>query len=425
LGTRSFITIRSLKDGAEQRLDATSIKRWRNHSAFFNGEAVEVQLHVSAGDQDVFFEISEVFVGERGVGEPPVSGVSERASDADTEAVCGTDNRVASADAAVGRIVPVGCTGWIVSNGVHLTAGHCAGPDMETLEFNIPASNADGTINHPRPENQFPINQESITFANDGVGADWTVFDVDANDTGLRPVESQKAFYRMSRDSVAGTFRITGYGLDGPADCFGDLIQSGCSPPPPPTPLRNADSQTQQTDAGGNRGEVGSGARVSFRYEVDTQRGNSGSPIVEDGRRVAVGIHTNGGCSADGGTNAGTSFENDDLEEAIQTLPGQNIVYVDKAHPAKTKSGTVLRPFEYLGDTLGAVPTGGTISIVAGSYRGPTTLSRAMTLTAPVGAVTITAPGSTPPASCPSGQRCCEPLGTGCSLCVPQNASCP
>jgi hypothetical protein len=49
--------------------------------------------------------------------------------------------------------------------------------------------------------------------------------------------------------------------------------------------------------------------QTALRYTVDTQGGNSGSPvIVEGGGNVAIGIHTHGGCSATGGSNAGTGF---------------------------------------------------------------------------------------------------------------------
>lgn len=263
------------------------MKQWQQKSAFFNGEAVEVEHHVSPDDKGVFFEIGEVMVGERvgagaRAGEPP-----RQALQPDTEAICGgSDDRVASSDPAVGRIVPAGCTGWIISNGAYLTAGHCA-DQLETLEFNVPASDDDGTINHPALKDEYPINQRNVDFRNDGVGNDWAVFEVNPTDTGLRPVHAQKAFYRMSRDSDPETFRITGHGVDGPPDCFGSSRQPGCTPPRPPTSLRNADSQTQQTHTGRNRGESGGGAQVTFRYEVDTQGGNSGSPIIVEGTAVA------------------------------------------------------------------------------------------------------------------------------------------
>jgi hypothetical protein len=62
---------------------------------------------------------------------------------------------------------------------------------------------------------------------------------------------------------------------------------------------------------------------------------------------------------------------------------------VDKGHPIATKDGTIFRPFATLTEAISAVPAGGVVSIVAGSYSGGVTLNKAMTLTAPVGAVII------------------------------------
>lgn len=40
-----------------------------------------------------------------------------------------------------------------------------------------------------------------------------------------------------------------------------------------------------------------------LRDDVDTQGGNCGSPVIVSVTETAIGIHTNGGCSAAGGTN--------------------------------------------------------------------------------------------------------------------------
>src|SRR5437016_1296957 len=42
LGRASFLTVTSLYDGAQQRLDADAFAQWKNTSAYFNGEAVEI-----------------------------------------------------------------------------------------------------------------------------------------------------------------------------------------------------------------------------------------------------------------------------------------------------------------------------------------------------------------------------------------------
>ena len=374
LGERSYIVITSRLDGASQRLDTQALEVWGDSSAYFNGDAVEIELHVAPGEPGVFFKIKEVTVGEW----------SERAA---IESICGsTDDRTSTPDNREGRIVPIGCTAWIISNGAYLTAGHCTGSDMTTLEFNVPASLPDGTIQHPPPEDQYPIISGSVVSHNGGLGNDWAVFDCGPNTTtGLTPVESQGNFFRVSRDvsTAGGTVRITGYGLD--------------NIPPGTTGGYNSDSQTLQTHSGPYYGEVYQGPSDSYhRYEVDTMGGNSGSPIIRD-TITAIGIHTDAGCSSSGGYNKGTSFENDSLENAINTFPGNNVRYVDNIHPGSTpRNGTVMRPYETVTEAVNAVPSGGIVSIVRGTYSaaaGNTFIAgadgKAMLFQAPVGSVII------------------------------------
>lgn len=204
----------------------------------------------------------------------------------------------------------------------------------------------------------------------------------------------------MSRDLDSEEFRITGYGVDGPPPCFGSVNQPDpvCQPPNP-APAQNADNRTQQTHLGGNNGEVGTGANVRFEYEVDTQGGSSGSPIiviVPGGDNIAVGIHTTGGCSATGGENFGTSFENDNLESALRDFSGfgADVRHLDNGHliDQSLQDGTIFRPFDALAEAVDSVPAGGLISIVAGTYAGfigGTIIDKPMTLRAPVGTVTL------------------------------------
>ncbi|MCH6587394.1 MAG: hypothetical protein IH805_03655, partial [Proteobacteria bacterium] len=128
--------------------------------------------------------------------------------------------------------------------GAFLTAGHCVGASLQTLQFNVPPSDANGTINHPGTEDQYPIEALANIESSTGFGDDWGVFNAFANSNGELASKRQGAFYRMSRDSNPATIRITGYGVDGPPPNFGN---------PPP---RNADSQTEQTDAGPSAGET-------------------------------------------------------------------------------------------------------------------------------------------------------------------------
>ncbi len=388
LGEKSYVMITSLEDGGRQRLDARSMPQWRNRSAFFNGEAVTVELFVQPGESGIFFTIKTVYYGEPGAGsvdESPAAAEDEP----QPEDICGSDDRVRTIDPAVGRFVffdvfnnmIAKCTAFIVSNGAHLTAGHCfqradyGDPDL--LEFNVPLSDANGDPNFADPDDQYPVDLSSYTRHENGRGDDWAIFACNPNsNTGLLPVQRQHDFFRMSKDSSPSTIRITGYGKDD-----------------------GSDNRVLQTDTGPYLGEHGSGSRVEVEYQVDTRSGNSGGPVIIDGTETTIGIHTHGGCDPGNGEgNHGTSFENDTLEAAIQGFRGNNVVYVDVGHPISSsmEAGTVLRPYDTIPEAAAAVPDGGVISIVSGNYTkaaGNTFVlgsdGKGMLLEAPVGSVTI------------------------------------
>ena len=291
LGNGSYIQIKSLLDSSTQHLNAKTLLEWYNTSAFFNGNAVEVKLFVEPNDVDIYTEINEVIAGE----------YLEKATG--IESICGIDDdRVRSFNNAVGRIIQVGCTGWIVSNGLHVTAGHCIGSGTSVLQFNVPNSLPDGTIQHPPAKDQYSIDQQSIVYQNGGLGNDWAVFKVFNNsETGLQPIEAYKVSFSVAQGLTSNKFRVTGYGVDGPAPYFGSS-----SP-------RNSDSQTQQTHVGSNINSSG----TIIRHTADTQPGNSGSPIIDENTGSAVGVHTNGGCGSTGGSNSGTSTYNSNFWSAL------------------------------------------------------------------------------------------------------------
>jgi hypothetical protein len=382
LGAESFLTITALKDGGQQRLDAVSMVHYRSSSVYFNGDAVEVALHVAPQDRGVYVRMNEITVGEW-VGGQPIP-----------KHLCSGDSRVSSTVDAVGRIVDVNaggdtvatCTGFIVSNGTHLTAGHCRTYNiMDIIQFNVPSSLSDGTIQHPGGDDQYSINFSSIVWDDDtngtncpGVdcGQDWAVFACHPNSsTGLLPVQAQGLFYRMSRDDTPDYLDVTGYG--------DDYVPVGS------TGFFNSDNYTQQTDWGDYVREViEANDDVVVEYLVDSRPGNSGSPVIPLGYVKTIGIHTDGGCNRPDTGNFGTSFENDSLEVAIHTFPGDNVVYVDY-YTYSNRDGTVLRPYETVFDAYKNAPSGSIISIVSGIYSETITITRPITLMAPVGTVVI------------------------------------
>jgi V8-like Glu-specific endopeptidase len=371
LGKLSYIIITSLEDGGHQLLNAKSLAHSQNSSVYFNGDTVEVALHVAPGEKDIFFRIEEITVGEW-VG-------LER--DSSNDGLCGDDTRVSSTDPRVGRIMPGGCTGWIISNGAILTAGHCAGGgvNMALLEFNVPPSDCDGTINNPSSEDRYFIDQTSIVFSQVNFGNDWAVFKCKPDAvTGLLPVQAQGAFYRVSLDENPTNVRVTGYGTDN--------TPTGC------TSNFNSDSQTQQTDSGPFLREmVQNPSDVYIEYAADSTLGLSGAPVINLSNDITIGIHngTVERCNPPGSGNRGTSFKNDSLANAIQTFPGANVVYVDKEHPVVQEDGTIFRPYDTVTEGVNSVPSDGIVSIVIGSYNETITITKALTMVAPVGTVII------------------------------------
>jgi V8-like Glu-specific endopeptidase len=270
LGQESYIIITSLYDGYWQKLSSVSMSQWNNHSAYFNGSGVEIRLFLAPLDQQVFVNIDEVIVGEWYEPDPFYS-------------ICGpTDDRIPSNQPATSRLLTVGCTAWIIPNGKIASAGHCLAGSTTIIEFNVPPSLPNGTIQHPGPEDQYSVNVSTKVFTNGGVGNDWGVFEVYPNSiTNLMPKEAQSAYWTLVQDLGPDSIRITGYGVD-----------DGTA------------NQTQQTHVGPNWGSSG----TTMRYRTDTMGGNSGSPVIDALNNVCVGVHTHGGCTSSGGNNSGTSL---------------------------------------------------------------------------------------------------------------------
>ena len=311
-GTASFLRITSMEDGHVQRLDPVSIEQWYLSSAYFNGNGVwvEVVAQPGTGSNRVVLRELEVGLGWSTPGEPDGEG--------DTQ--CGpVDDREPSSDPRVSRLMPVACTSWMIDDcgKCHLSAGHCAG-FITTIQFDVPFSNANGSLVNPPPSKQYSIDQQSIQL-NNVYGNDWVYFGTFPNsNTQLTAYEAQgAAFELVDPPAPAGaTIRITGHGTDS-------------------TP-NSTYNQVQQTSSGPM---VGAGTALS--YQTDTQGGNSGSPIIWEQTDQAIGVHTNGGCSTGGGgSNSGTPITVGALQLALENPLGVCL------------SGSISGPFTDLGGNL-------------------------------------------------------------------------
>jgi hypothetical protein len=266
------------------------------------------------------------------------------------------------------------------------------------MEFNVPPSRSDGFPTMASLADQYPITQ--WTYQDEGVGDDWCVYRIGsaADNSGKRAHIAQGFFHMSPRvPPEDATMRVTGYGLDNiPAGAYIDDDTPCCDSDNDDECENNCNmtSRTQQTATG--RFDELSGE--TLEYEVDTMPANSGSPVIRESTGHAVGIHTAGGCGdiVAGDENHGTWFGDPPLYAALNSYLGANTVFVDWADVSVNQFGTSIFPARTV--TLGVqlVPNGGTVQIVEGNYRaadGNTFTAgsgnKAMTLTAPVGMVTI------------------------------------
>lgn len=288
-GNGAELRIYSVQDGALQIMNAIELERWRGSTAYFNGDAVQIEVWAHGGTGTSRVQVDAIEFG--------LTPTSEGRS------ICGNiDDRQSSTDPRSGRLLPVGCTAWLIDDcaGCFLTAGHCTG-NIQVVQFNVPLSTSSGSIQHPGPEDQYPVDASSVqSNGGQGVGNDWAYFGTFSNGTtGLTAIEAQGPGFTLSAPPSAGsaTIRITGYGVTDPRDQF---------------------SQTQQTHTGG----LVTSTSTTVQYTADTTGGNSGSPVIWDNTGLAVGIHTHGGCSASGGQNSGTSFSRPELQNALASPQG-------------------------------------------------------------------------------------------------------
>lgn len=208
---------------------------------------------------------------------------------ANARTICGSlDDRIESNDPAVARaqqfISPrnAGCTLTMIGKTCAITAGHCKSV-LEEAHFNTPPS-ADGNGTRSKPEDIYEVDASTIVAMNNGIGKDWAVLRLRANNiTGKLPGEAQ-GFYNVAIDApIAGrgtSLRIVGYGRDSERD-------------------KTFSQQINTSIEFYTRGQA-------LYHRVDTMGGNSGSSIINEDTDEVVAIHTHGGCRSSGGYNAST-----------------------------------------------------------------------------------------------------------------------
>lgn len=334
---------------AIHRLDARELRSWNNTSAYFNGDRLRVTLRVPEGTRGSY-RIEQV------IADDPAALRSTDSDRSDVGIPIGIDERAYIKDLRIGRTAPAGCTAWLTSTGLGLSAGHCYNPNnsrFSVIQFNVPPSLSDGTIQNPPPRDQFPV--RSITAStgapDPAFGDDWLVFTIDAKVYAPDGAGNERPFFRLAAPpTVASTQlgQITGYGVY----------------PAPRSGPWDARNRTEQTNVGQFNGICTSGnGNQALAYLIDTAPANSGSPVFLPATGVAIGIHTTGTRSSMGGTcttapsNYGTPSTDANLLAAITSMvKGTNGVatFVDFAQPTTDPvgAGTPLNPYRDLSTAL-------------------------------------------------------------------------
>ena len=252
----STIRMTSLRDGETQELDSDGIAMWSYASAYFNGDTVMIELVAGPKTGRNRFVLDKV---ARQMVNQPIGGCTFPCG------ICGDDDRVSSNEDWSGRFLPAGCTASVWNEDSCLvSAGHCIFGAM-TVQFNVPASNPDCSINNPPVADQFPI--LATIFSNGGVGNDWAVMTTGTNNLGQTIFERYGLLRAIasSPPAVGETLGVWGFGIDDQCTL----------------------SQTQQT----HTAEVDSVSGSFFEHTVDITCGSSGSSAIRNNEILGIVTH--------------------------------------------------------------------------------------------------------------------------------------
>lgn len=290
----AMLRLTSLADGASQDLGPAQMAAWSGAPAYFNGDAVRVELLVRGSPSLTRSAFAHIAYAE-------ALSVSYAA-----RAICDTvDDRVLDADPIVARIWPVGCTSTIIqdANGGFLTAGHCGPASGSVVQFNVPLSSSTGAATSPPPADQFPVDFASVQRVSLGVGNDWSYFGALTNSTTLTASQRQgpgATLLPAAPVAVGAPLRIAGFGV-----------------------VSSPVSLTWNSVLKTHDGPLVSVTGNQVKHRVDTTGGNSGSAIMLDSgpngaSRAIIGIHTHAGCGTTAtSANNGTAIEHPDLQAAL------------------------------------------------------------------------------------------------------------
>ena len=254
----SSVRVTSLADGEVQDLDAADMMLWKNSTAYFNGDTLRVELIAAPATFN-----NTISLGSLAMERLPA------AHDRGGCGICGPDDRTPSSVQWAARMMPVGCSATIYNTyNCFVTAGHCLN-GADVLQFNVPASNTNCSLNNPPVADQFPV--IAADGVNTGVGGDYGAMKSGENNLGQTPYERYGIFVPLANSiPSSGTATVNGFGVD--EECVR--------------------TQTQQF----HDGPINGTSSTTIFYDIDITFGNSGSSILHNGQIIGVVTHCSGSC---------------------------------------------------------------------------------------------------------------------------------
>ncbi|MBD0254411.1 MAG: T9SS type A sorting domain-containing protein [Cytophagales bacterium] len=407
LGENSYLLLEAA-DGASQEMRRADLENRDYRSANINADRVKVSMIAAAGERNTI-RISQIKVNDRKAEAGKNQGASTMA-----DQLPGQAGRTAFLDLnaypyakAVGRFTNgthTFGTGWIAANGAIVTEKYNVLDDLDLIEFNVPPSNGDGTVNHPAPADQYPLNKaktkgkylegtkyflgylvEHLMIKKyDGSGKNYTigsymVIEALPNHTGKRPGERIGQYFQVTRHPSGGI--MDGLKLD--------MFHYGGSAGTVSQTLRKMtmvaeDPQQVLTDVNDKDRFLVYNTPLPLAGWWSTNM--QGAPLTYEGSNVVVGIHSHGYYTS---PSLGSGFRNDDMRSDLSNFFSSAMTYVDRESYWTSTTGEIDKPYLKVKDGIAHAPNGAVVSIARGTYSETFVSSKPVILRAPVGKVII------------------------------------
>lgn len=419
LGDKSYLLLEGA-DGAQQRLDARALENWHNTSAYFNGGQVKISVHQANGESPVAFKLKEVKVSEEiaaaNIQQMHGASLNTQASTSDA-AQMQSDIPYGK---AIGRLTNgnrVGGAGWIAPNGAIVTSRRgyqlIEESGFDIIEFNVPLSDKDQSVNHPAPEDQYPLKMDGAVYTSRHVqikrdiggpyhlesALGFAVIEALPNSTGLTPGERQNEYFLIALNPDEGSIESEDIYVDifsytGLFDIYleSDYSYNFALQKRSPRLLSVEDRVDKYTP---NTEEILLYELFGQNVHEDAWSYHSGGPVTYKDSNVAIGVHEEtsfhtGEAYNSPGPSVGNGFRHGHFRNSLNDFFTSNGVYVDvMGFNGSDATGEIHKPYTQLADGVSTASDDAIIYIAKGNYNESVTINTPMTLKAPVGVVKI------------------------------------